>query len=93
MYYRRSDIKGGSYFFTVNLAERKKTLLTDEIDLLRDVFNKVKKQHPFKLNAMVVLPDHLHVLMTLPINDKDYSTRWALIKAMFALIVESELLE
>ncbi len=38
MEYRRADIKGGTYFFTVNLAERKRTLLTDEMDTLRIVF-------------------------------------------------------
>ena len=84
MEYRRADIKGGTYFFTVNLAERKRTLLTDEIDTLRIVLNRVKKQHPFQLNAMVVLPDHLHALLTLPLDDSDYSTRWALIKSGFS---------
>ena len=84
MNYRRAITNGGTYFFTVNLAERNKTLLTDEIDILRSVFNKVKKEHPFQLDAMVVLHDHLHVLLTLPINDHDYSTRWALIKAGFS---------
>ncbi len=47
--------------------------------------NRVKKQHPFQLNAMVVLPDHLHALLTLPLDDNDYSTRWALIKSGFSL--------
>ena len=84
MHYRRANIKGGTYFFTVNLAERKKTLLTDEIDILRSILNKVKKEHPFQLNAMVVLPDHLHALITLPLDDHDYSTRWTLIKAGFS---------
>ncbi len=84
MQYRRADVKGGTYFFTVNLAERNKTFLTDEIDSLRLVINRVKKQHPFQLNAMVVLPDHLHALLTLPLDDKDYSTRWALIKSGFS---------
>ncbi len=63
MRYRRADVKGGTYFFTVNLAERNNSLLIDEIDILRSVMNKVKKQHPFKLDAMVVLPDHLHAFM------------------------------
>lgn len=84
MEYRRADIKGGTYFFTVNLAERKRTLLTDEMDTLRIVLNRVKKQYPFQLNAMVVLPDHLHALLTLPLDDNDYSTRWALIKSGFS---------
>ena len=84
MQYRRADTKGGTYFFTVNLADRKMTLLTDEIDKLRLIINKVKKKHPFQLNAMVVLPDHLHSLLTLPQDDSDYSTRWSLIKAGFS---------
>ncbi|NOR71317.1 MAG: transposase [Methylomarinum sp.] len=84
MQYRRANIKGGTYFFTVNLAERNKALLTDNIDILRNVLNQVKKQHPFQLDAMVVLPEHLHALLTLPLDDHDYSTRWALIKANFS---------
>ncbi len=66
MRYRRANIKGGTYFFTVNLFDRQKNLLTDEIDLLRSVINKVKRDHPFKLDAMVILPEHLHALFTLP---------------------------
>ena len=84
MRYRRAETKGGTYFFTVNLAERQNTLLVDEIDKLRNVMNKVKQQHPYKLDAMVVLPDHLHVMWTLPSNDNDYATRWMLIKSGFS---------
>ncbi len=87
MQYRRADLKGGTYFFTVNLAARKRTLLTDEIDKLRMVINRVKKKHPFHLNAMVVLPDHLHAMMTLPLDDNDYSVRWSLIKAGFSRLL------
>ena len=90
MQYRRADTKGGTYFFTLNLADRKKTLLTNEIDSLRLVINRVKKKHPFQLNAMVVLPDHLHALLTLPQNDNDYSTRWSLIKAGFSRLLPKD---
>jgi len=84
MQYRRSQIAGGTYFFTLNLAERKRSLLVDEFDLLRSVFNKVKKRHPFVLDAMVVLPDHLHVMFTLPSDDNDFAKRWMLIKSGFS---------
>jgi len=84
MHYRRANIKGGTYFFTLNLANRRERLLTDEIDNLRMAINTVKKKHPFQLNAMVILPDHLHALLTLPLNDNNYSTRWGLIKAAFS---------
>ena len=64
--YRRYRVKGGSYFFTVNLQERKQKLLTEQIDLLRDAFREVKKDHPFQIDAIVILPEHLHTLWTLP---------------------------
>ena len=40
--YRRYRVKGGTYFFTVNLAERKRKLLTEHIDALREAFRTVK---------------------------------------------------
>ena len=84
MQYRRANIKGATYFFTVNLAERNSTLLVDEFDKLRTIINKVKNNHPFILDAFVVLPDHLHAIWTLPIGDNDFSKRWMLIKAGFS---------
>ena len=84
MRYRRADVCGGTYFFTVNLLDPNSSLLIDEIDLLRTSINKVKKQQPFKLDAMVVLPEHLHALFTLPENDNDFATRWMLIKSGFS---------
>jgi len=89
MRYRRVTNKGGTYFFTVNLADRKKTLLVDHMDVLRQVINQVKKRHPFKLDAMVVLPDHLHAVITLPENDNNYPMRWRLIKANFSRQIAS----
>jgi putative transposase len=84
MRYRRADVKGGTYFFTVNLAERKRTLLADHVDVLRTVLKKVKARHPFDIDAVVILPDHLHTVWTLPEGDCDYPKRWMLIKAGFS---------
>ena len=84
MRYRRADVMGGTYFFTVNLAERKRTLLVDHVDVLRNVLREVKARHPFHIDAMVILPDHLHALWTLPVDDCDHPTRWMLIKAGFS---------
>lgn len=84
MRYWRIDTKGGTYFFTVNLAERNKTLLTDRIDILRRVINQVKRRHPFRLDAMAVLPDHLHAMLSLPNHDNSNATRWRLIKVGFS---------
>jgi len=83
--YRRARVPGASYFFTVNCAQRRgNTLLTDHIVLLRRSFRQVKADHPFRIEAIVVLPEHLHCIWTLPPGDGDYATRWALIKAGFS---------
>ena len=83
--YRRAIIEGATYFFTVNCAERRgNRLLINKIDLLRWIFRKVKGEYPFVMNTIVVLPEHLHCIWTLPQGDANYKTRWTLIKAGFS---------
>ncbi|WP_366042943.1 hypothetical protein [Methylomonas sp.] len=83
--YRRALIPGGTWFFTMNLLERKNNdLLIREIDLLRDTVRAVRKRHPFQIDAWVVLPEHLHAVWTLPPGDADFSKRWRLIKSGFS---------
>jgi putative transposase len=82
--FRRNVVPGGSYFFTVNLADRRSRLLTIHIDLLRAAFRDVRSRHPFAIEAVVVLPDHLHAIWTLPEGDGNFATRWRLIKAAFS---------
>lgn len=84
MRYRRADVPGATYFFTVNAADRRGSLLTDHIDVLRESFRLVRSRHPFEIDAIVVLPDHLHLLMTLPRDDADFATRIMLIKQGFS---------
>jgi len=88
MRYRRADVAGGTYFFTVNLADRSADTLVRHIDALRKSMAVVKAAHPFSLVAMVVLPEHLHAIWRLPSGDADYPTRWALLKAGFSRQVE-----
>ena len=82
--YRRNFIPGGSFFFTVNLFDRRSHLLTERIDLLRQAFRYARARHPFTLDAIVILPEHLHAIWTLPPGDADYATRWRLIKTEFS---------
>ncbi len=84
MNYRRLYTQGATYFFTVNLQDRTSDLLIQEIDLLRECFRKVKQKHPFEINAIVILPDHIHTIWTMPTDDYDYSKRWRLIKYYFS---------
>jgi putative transposase len=82
--YRRNFVAGGSFFFTVNLAERRLRLLTQHVDQLRLALRHTRLHHPFTIEAMVVLPDHLHAVWTLPDGDANYATRWRLIKSAFS---------
>ena len=84
MRYRRANIPGATYFFTVNLADRKSNLLTEHIDILRNAMRKIRQSHPFDIIAMVILPDHLHAIWRLPEVDADFPLRWSLIKAAFS---------
>ncbi|MEQ8292808.1 MAG: transposase [Roseovarius sp.] len=81
--YRRSLAAGGLYFFTVNLADRGSDALTTHIEDLRAAVRMVRLARPFVIEAMVVLPDHLHAVWSLPERDCDFPTRWKEIKTIF----------
>ena len=82
--YRRAFVPVATYFFTVNLADRSTTLLVDHIDLLREAIRYTRKRYPFVIDAMVVMPDHLHAVWTLPPGDADFPIRWRLMKTLFS---------
>jgi putative transposase len=82
--YRRNFVSGARYFFTVNLADRRSRRLTEGIGLLRGAFRYTRVRHPFAIEAIVVLPDHLHAIWTLPDGDADFALRWRLIKSAFS---------
>lgn len=82
--YRRAHIAGGTYFFTV-VTYRRRRLFHDEANrqLLGDVIRECQQQWPFEIDAIVLLPDHLHAIWTLPAGDHNYSARWSVIKKTF----------
>jgi putative transposase len=82
--YRRVLVPGGTYFFTVNLAERSSCLLVDQIDALHASVREVRRVQPFDAIAWAVMPDHLHALWRLPEGDIDYAIRWMRIKQAFS---------
>jgi putative transposase len=82
--YRRAHAPGGCWFFTVTLFDRRSSLLTDQIDVLREATRRTQARYPFHIDAFVVLPDHIHAVWTLPPDDTNFSTRWRLIKLHFA---------
>jgi putative transposase len=88
--YRRAKIAGATYFFTVNLADRHRSLLIEHIDALRMAFRTVRSELPLRTDAIVVLPDHLHAIWTLPTGDANFSLRWQRIKAAFSRSLEMD---
>ena len=81
--YRRNFVPGGSYFFTATLNDRRSSALVDHAEKLRTSFKTARTERPFEIDAIVILPDHLHVIMTLPDGDSDFSGRWRRIKSSF----------
>jgi putative transposase len=85
MQYRRAKVEGGTYFFTLVTHNRRQFLCQAEnISLLREAFRYVMERHSFKIDAIVILPEHLHCIWTLPPGDSNFSTRWRLIKSYFS---------
>jgi len=84
MRYRRVFNSGASYFFTVVTAQRQPIFENDKaVFLFCDALRHVMKTHPFTQDAFVIMPDHIHCIWSLPVDDGDYSTRWRLIKSWF----------
>lgn len=82
--YRRNFVPGGTYFFTC-VTHYRQPILTTELGrlCLRAAIQEVRKKHPFKMPAQVLLPDHWHVIWELPATDDRYPLRWMRIKEEF----------
>ena len=79
--YRRADVRGGTYFFTVNSYRRQNLLTQPPVRAaLREAIDVMRSQWPFAVKAWVLLPDHLHCIWTLPPADADFPKRWGMIK-------------
>jgi putative transposase len=79
--YRRAEIRGGTYFFTVNTFRRQPILTAPRFRLcLREAIVRARRTHPFRIDACVLLPDHLHCIWALPPENGDFSSRWVFIK-------------
>ncbi len=84
MTYPRPPHRGEAVrFFTVSLAEPGAHTLVDQIDQLRAAFVSLLRAHPVRVDAMVVLPDHLHAVWVLPPSDMNFAGRWRILKGCF----------
>ena len=74
MQYRRAFTPGGTFFFTLVTQDRRPVFASAEaVETLRGAFRAVRASRPFSIDAMVVMPDHLHCLWTLPPGDADFA--------------------
>jgi len=81
--YRRHFVPGGKYFFTLVTYDRRPWLCHEKARrALRDAITCVRTSFPFAIDAWVLLPDHVHCILTLPAGDADFPERWRRIKAM-----------
>lgn len=84
--YRRAHVPGGTYFFTVVTHRRRRLFhLAENRILLGDAIRECLRDWAFDLNAIVLLPDHLHAIWSLPPGDDNYSGRWSVIKKTFTV--------
>ncbi len=81
--YRRAQCPGGTFAFTFTLKDRRSDLLTRYFAIFMAAYSRVRERWPFETIAAVVLPDHVHVVWKLPLDDGDYSVRIRLIKFLF----------
>jgi putative transposase len=82
--FRRNYVPGGSYFFTV-VTERRAPILCREpaSQILRSCLRRCRDRWLFSIEAIVLLPDHLHTIWVLPPGDDRFSLRWGWIKKEF----------
>lgn len=82
--YRRARIEGGTFFFTVTLADRSSDVLVRHIDRLRNMYASAQQRFPFETIAICILPDHLHAIWAMPEGDANFPLRWNIIKGSFS---------
>ena len=88
--YRRNFLPGGTFFFTLTLRDRSCRFLVEHIEALRVAVRHTKSRRPFEIDAMVVLPEHLHMVVTLPHGESDYSGRIRMLKGRFTRTVVAD---
>ena len=81
--YRREKVPGATWFFTVTLADRRSSSLVDHVGEFLSAYRQVSLKRGHRTDALVVMPEHLHAIWTLPAGDSDFASRWAIVKRRF----------
>ena len=91
-HYRRLWVPGASYFITI-VTHHRRPLFADErhVEAWREALRETQRARPFEVVAGVVLPDHLHLLISLPPGDADLSSRMGVAKATFSKSIGADI--
>jgi len=89
--YKRIFINGYSYFITV-VTHQRHPILVDNIELLRESFRVSKSKFVYTIEAIVILPDHFHMIIT-PEDVKEYPKIIQGIKYHFSRYIEPKYYE
>jgi putative transposase len=82
--YRLNLLPGGTYFFTLVTFARRPIFSDPSAQrLLRQAMLEVRRDKPFVIEAVVLLPDHMHMIWRLPLGDANFPARWSKIKSLF----------
>ena len=80
--YRRAYQAGSYYFFTIVTHARQPIFSNvNNVKFFKQSLAHVSKKYPFQVEALVVMPDHIHTIWKMPEHDSDFSIRWRLIKS------------
>ena len=79
--YKRVFLDGYSYFITV-VTHQRNPILLENIELLRKAFKISKAKYNYNINAIVILPDHFHMIIT-PKYSEEYPKIISMIKRYF----------
>jgi putative transposase len=88
--YRRFPLESRLIALTLCLQDRNSRLLVEQFSKLAGCLKRVKRKYSFKLIAWVVLPDHMHLVIQLPLYDNRYSLRIGLFKECFTRSIVSD---
>ncbi|WP_184675618.1 REP-associated tyrosine transposase [Algisphaera agarilytica] len=88
--YRRLWIPGVTYFVTIMTHQRRAIFSNDSsVQLWREAIRQSQQVFPFDVLAGVVLPNHVHLLISLPACEGDLSKRVGLCKAKFSSMLKA----
>ena len=89
--YKRIFLDGYSYYLTV-VTHQRNPILIDNIELLRESFRVSKRKYQYKIEGIVILPEHFHIILT-PQNAKEYPHIIRTIKQYFSKHCEAKYYE